>query len=384
MNNYFYLRKLVCVILTNFFFFYISISLAKANKNNKNILLPTNPHYELKLNLNEFSFLNSALVDGLNKYSGNAELDLNISKEENRIYWTISINNQRLMEVLGIYIAEKSVSILKNIDIDNIDAKGKIAMKVAKSLSSKIDYAQKNPIWNLENISGKIIEESNEWFINGEKGKYKITGILVDELKGYKETPIVAYGFVKVKGQIEVTKFIKKRVNTLELFVMSLCPFGQKAEKAVIDFLENYTSSPKPLLEIHYLFYKKDGKENGAFTSLHGDEEVAENLLQIVIRDKYPEFFFKYIIRRARDNDIPWFKLVEDIGLNYKDIQIITNVVEDEREELIQKEYDYASKTYGIYDGSPTYVWESKRVSSLGNIEYFHGLESSSSESCSK
>lgn len=362
----------------------VHISIAQEDGRPANKLAPQNPRYEIKLNLNEFSFLNSALVDGLDKYSGIAEFDLKIGKEGDNVFWTLSISNAQLIDVLGIYIAEKSLSIIKTIDIDNIDTQGKIAMRVAKSLSGKVDYAKKNPVWDLVQISGNVIEENGFWFIDGEEGKYKITEKSLGNLNDIKETPVVIYGFIKVKGQIEVTRFIKKKVNTLELFVMSLCPFGQQAEKKLIEFLENYSSRPKPILEIHYLFYMKNSDKDGIFASLHGEEEIEENLIQLVIRDKYPESFFSYLLLRAGDNEIPWFQIVEDIGLDYKDIQMITKTIEDERDALIQNEFNYVTKRYEIFDGSPTYVWESELVKDISKVKTFKGLKSSSLEACSQ
>jgi len=42
---------------------------------------------------------------------------------------------------------------------------------------------------------------------------------------------------------------------------------------------------------------------------------------------------------------------------------------------LIENEYGYVTGSYQIYDGSPTYIWESERVKDIRKVDAFNSLE---------
>ena len=92
------------------------------------------------------------------------------------------------------------------------------------------------------------------------------------------------------------------RQNTLELFVMSYCPFGTQAENALLD-AKNKNLLPAGLkLEIHYIG-DAEKKENGSydFRSLHGTPEWQENLRQLVIARDFPDKFYAYLMERNKN-----------------------------------------------------------------------------------
>jgi hypothetical protein len=194
----------------------------------------------------------------------------------------------------------------------------------------------------------------------------------------------LADGFVKVPGQFEPTRVIEQRTNTLELFVMSQCPFAQRAETKLYGFRDSPNVTQKPKLEVRYIFYKqqKDGK--GVYTSLHGEEEVTENLVQMVLRDRYAALFEPYVRQRATSGNLPWRKLLEQAGSSKLLLDEIEAAITSERDALIQAEYNYVTGQYGITDGSPSYVWESERVMDLTKIERFKALKDFTGQPCSK
>src|SRR6185503_5003946 len=74
--------------------------------------------------------------------------------------------------------------------------------------------------------------------------------------------------------------------NTLDLFVMSQCPFGRQAVHSVVEELLQQPSGNRPALRVRYIFYEqKDAQGNTSFTSLHGEPEIVENLVQIVLQE---------------------------------------------------------------------------------------------------
>ena len=342
------------------------------------------PRYLINLTLNEFSVLNVAEMDGLIKYGGGADFHLKIAKQGNEVVWTITIDNARLMELLGIFVGEKTMKLVQSLDLNSIDPNQKIALEAIKSLTLKMEHAQKNPVWDSLKISGVVLQDGTNWVIQAKDDKFKIVGNKTQSLSSKIGKPVVADGFVKMAGQFEVTRFVEKKQNTLELFVMSLCPFGQRAETALYSFLERTNINPAPNLEIRYIFYRqqKDGQE--VFAAMHGESEITENLVQIVIRDQFQQSFKTYLRLRTTNGSLPWPAVASEAGLGQDAIAEIEKTIVSQRYSLIRKEYDYVSGQHEVLDGSPSYVWESERVTDLKSIDEFSGMEDSAHGNCSR
>lgn len=377
MRRYCRHRLYVFLLVLVGFSFGAARSSAGEEEKAENKLSPQRPRYELKLNLNEYSVLNSSMIDGLKKYGGGAEFSLRMAKEGEEIVWTVTITNPKLMEVLDYWTAEKSAELVKAVDVHNLDAKSKLALATMKSLNERIAYARENPVYDPVRLSGLVLEEDGRLFIEGKQGKYEATGNHLEELGERKSKPVVAVGHIKVEDQIEVIAFLETKVNTLELFVMSMCPYAKIAEKSVLDFLETHSMEPKPELEVHYIFYKRNDNGKPVFTSMHGEKEIDENLVQMVIRDDYPWFYHDYLRERISNYDAQWAELAKVVGMSGNEIIIVKQLIERDRDSLIQKEYDYVTGTYQIYDGSPSYVWECERIVDIRSIEIFKELGSS-------
>src|SRR5262249_14785480 len=145
----------------------------------------------------------------------------------------------------------------QNLDVNNLDPNQKIALDTIKSLTQKLDYARKNPIWDSIRIAGTVAESGTNWILQTTNESVKIVGVALDKLSGYVGRSVLADGFLKVAGEFEVTRMLEKKENTLEIFVMSHCPFGQRAESKLLTFLNQTNADCKPKLEIHYVFYKQ-------------------------------------------------------------------------------------------------------------------------------
>lgn len=375
-----YSKERLSALLIFFTCFSLSIfqSSAKGEKKLENKLTPLNPRYELKLNLNEFSVFNSSIMGGLKKYGGGADFCLRMTKEAEEIVWTVTITDPKLIEVLTYWAAEESAELLNSLNIDSLDADGKLSLNAIKSLNEKISNAKKNPVWDVVRLSGSVVADNGSLFIEGNQGRLQVTGNYLAELSQRIGKRVIAVGFIKAKDQIEMTAFMEKKESTLELFVMSLCPYAKIAESSVLDFLKTYAGRSKPSLEIHYIFYRNINGGDTIFTSIHGEEELKEDLVQIVMRDRHPQLFYNYLLRRIANRDSLWEKSAKEVGLKDKEIRSIAQTIESERKKLIQQEYDYVTKTYGIYDGSPTYVWESEWVPDLRQVEVFKDMKFSS------
>jgi len=340
------------------------------------------PTYEISLNLNEYTVFNAAEVDGLLKYGGSGDFQLRMAKEGNEVIWNITIKNPRQMEVLRIYLGEEAIKLIPNTDPSNFDAKNRLMLGAVKSLGTKLDYAQKNPIWDSLTLSGTVTPAGSNWVLQGNEARFNLVGNKLPELKSRIGKHVVADGFMKLPGQFEVTRYIDQKTNTLELFVMSFCPFGQRAETMLYDFLGRTNISARPKLDIHYIFYKQNKDGNDVFVSMHGDEEVTEDLVQIMIRDNFPPAIFEAYIRlRNESGSTDWHKLAGQVGLSKDNIATIDTTITNARETLIRQEYDYVAAQCDIKDGSPSYIWESEKVADISKVPIFKGIDSPK-ESC--
>jgi len=89
-------------------------------------------------------------------------------------------------------------------------------------------------------------------------------------------------------NQSVVNKTVKANV-TIELFVMSQCPYGVQAEGLVKNVIDTFGGE----VNLSLRFIANEGA-NGSFTSLHGQNEVDEDLRQVCIIKYYPEKILNY------------------------------------------------------------------------------------------
>lgn len=375
-----------CRLVKFFFecaFFVLSLTVASAWINGgSGALGPTAPNYVLRLDLNEFSILNVSAMDDLTKYGGSVDLALTMNHDGNRIAWTVTLTNAVLLDALNIHVAQKAVKLIQSLDPLNLDTNSRIALLAIKSLTEKMDYARRNPEWDLVSLPGYVTQNQTNWVLNSEHGLFQLVGANLDALKWSNGTGIIASGYVKVPGQLEMVRFLEKKSHTLELFVMSHCPFGQRAGIALLDFLDKMTNTVKPTLQVRYIFYQNRAGDKEIFTALHGEDEVRENLAQIILRDHYPQVFPVYLRQRSRCVHQPFEQVAVQAGLAVSDIAAIEQTITRERETLIQREYDYAVGKHGILDGSPTYVWEGVKVADLRTVEAFKSLPDTPNGRC--
>lgn len=104
---------------------------------------------------------------------------------------------------------------------------------------------------------------------------------------------------------------------TLELFVMSYCPFGVQAEEKIIPIVKRFGDK----IDFKLRFIAR-GKESPSpqditpFTSLHGYPEVAENIRQLLIAREYPDRYLDYILCRGKKLEKSWEDCAEKLGMD--------------------------------------------------------------------
>ena len=118
---------------------------------------------------------------------------------------------------------------------------------------------------------------------------------------------------------------------TLELFVMSYCPYAVEAEKKIIPIVKEFGDR----IDFKLQFIAQEKQEPSAqditpFTSLHGYPEVAENIRQLLIAQEYPDRYLDYILCRGKKLNKSWEVCAEKLGINVERIQQLFDAPEAE------------------------------------------------------
>ena len=116
---------------------------------------------------------------------------------------------------------------------------------------------------------------------------------------------------------------------TLELFVMSYCPFGVQTEEKIVPIVKKFGDK----IDFRLQFIAQEKKEPSAqdispFTSLHGYPEVAENIRQLLIAKEYPDKYLDYILCRGKKLDKSWEDCAEKLGIDVVKIQALFDAPE--------------------------------------------------------
>ncbi len=119
---------------------------------------------------------------------------------------------------------------------------------------------------------------------------------------------------------------------TLELFVMSYCPFGVQAEEKIIPIVKEFGN--KIDFKLQFIAQEKEAssaQDITPFTSLHGYPEVAENIRQLLIAQEYPEQYLDYILCRGKKLDKSWEDCAEKLDIDVVKIQELFDSPEAEQ-----------------------------------------------------
>ncbi len=156
--------------------------------------------------------------------------------------------------------------------------------------------------------------------------------------------------------------------DVMDLFVMTQCPYGVRAENLVIQAKKNGTFPTGKTLNLRYIVdYNPTTK---TFNSMHGSGEWEEAVRQLLIAKYYPQKFWKYLEIRNQDyRSSRWDKAMEKAGI---DTHKIMKKFDGEGLELLKKQAAYA-KEFGV-SASPTVVWEGKVQMDLGSAATLEGF----------
>lgn len=348
---------------------------AAAGTSNIDPALPTPPSFALRFTLPEFSFLHSAAVVGVNRYGGEADFRVKLIKDGEELFTDVTLGDQRILDVWSLWMAERTSSVVGDSDLGALSAESRVALALAKAVNAKLADARLRPQYPELTIAGTVKAVDKRFFLETPKGGFELMGPVAPSIAALVGRSIRATGSHRLPGGFELAHFVERHPNTLEVFTMSQCPFGKRALASVIDRARSEPSAPR--LDVRYIFYRLDGSPAGSpqYTSLHGEAEIEEDLVQIVVRDTYPERFQAYLVERST-SDAPWSEVLHKAGLGAAEETYVRERITHEREALIAAEYAYVFGVHGIRDGSPTFVWESERIDDLNTLPWLRGLDS--------
>ncbi len=137
--------------------------------------------------------------------------------------------------------------------------------------------------------------------------------------------------------------------QTLDLFVMSMCPYGTRGLDAMQEILKTLGKNIK--FKIHYI---ADQDQQGGFRSLHGQPEVDEDIRELCAAKYYPESYMDYIWCRNKDIKGDW----EECAQKYPKIKSCFE--SSEGKQLLAKNIKLAKELQ--IGASPTWLVNNKYI----------------------
>lgn len=337
-------------------------------------LLPSTGRFELTLSYAEFTLLHDLARSAPGADTGRDELRVRLSNGPGGMAWIVSPEGSGLAERLEIAAAERIVALVDALDFTRgWSDSTRAGLAVAQALHSKIKHARTHLLGERVNLSGALRGDASGWKLEAGSGLYPLeVGALrsaPEDLAGHQ---VVVDAETQDGNQLKVLSMVERRLNTLDLFVMSLCGIAQRAELDVIGRMMSPREEVAPVLQIHYIFYRGKPGSGGGFTALHGEAEMRENVIQMILRDDYPASYWPYLrLRAARAG--PWEELAREAGLAAADVMEIARIAPEQREARVRKEFEAVALDWGVLDGSPALRWEGAPVRQLSEIPFFGG-----------
>lgn len=146
---------------------------------------------------------------------------------------------------------------------------------------------------------------------------------------------------------------------TAELFVMSKCPYGVQAVDGFIPVLDTFKGEVD--LEIDYIGRKGP---DGSLSSMHGEEEVQGNIIQLCAKEIAPQKYVEYLTcvnKQWRTIPANWETCAKEVGITPNELATCKDG--DKGQELLKASFMKAMSKGA--KGSPTIY--------IGGMEYSGG-----------
>lgn len=328
------------------------------------------PRYRLAFTPAEYAFACEAVQHGVERYGGNASVSVTAGKNGTECAWDVEISEPRLIEVWAYWVAELTTTYLSRMTLEQIDAQERRSLETARAVHAKLDAAIRSPFWESKTLSGRIVNTPTGLRLIAGVDTVEVLGEHRGSIGALEGRNVVARGSVRAIGTLTLENIVPIDKQTLEICIMGLCPYGKSALKRALTHVASVDRAQAPAIIPRFIFYRNPAGDSTAFSSLHGEAEVVENLVQMTIRDEFPTFLHKYLLARA-DSDQPWANVLAGIGCSQATIREIEGRALSNRQARMEAEYARVAGVYGILDGSPSYVWEGLAVSQLSDVALF-------------
>ena len=147
---------------------------------------------------------------------------------------------------------------------------------------------------------------------------------------------IIFIFFISFCESLNLSYAQQKPIN-IDLFVMSQCPYGVLAENSMIELRKEF----KEAIQINLYFIAQE--EKGEFRSLHGEQEVEEDIRQLVILKYWPDKFWDYLRIRNTNYFTPaWQSAALTAGLDIEKLNKLT--ISQEAKDLFRKNIQKAEE----------------------------------------
>ncbi len=111
--------------------------------------------------------------------------------------------------------------------------------------------------------------------------------------------------------------------NDIQVFVMSDCPYGKQAITALKQAVDNFGDAVT--YDVHYIA----NEQGGAFSSLHGQYEVDEDIVQLCVKEYSPDEWLDYINCRSTNGvkGIDWHTCANEAGISTVAVKTVEKCV---------------------------------------------------------
>ncbi|GEM_PF-3257677 len=156
----------------------------------------------------------------------------------------------------------------------------------------------------------------------------------------------------------------------LQLFVMSQCPYGVMAQKAMLAANASSTFPKGVALNFHYILSRMP-KEGGGFEyrSLHGRAELEEDIRQMIVQNNFGDKLMCYLAERLKAIDSSlWADALDKCSIDQAKFE---KLYKETGSQLLDKEYSL-SESYNI-SSSPTFLWKNRYL--LVGLDGLKGID---------
>ncbi|MDP8253818.1 MAG: cytochrome c biogenesis CcdA family protein [Candidatus Kaelpia aquatica] len=235
-------------------------------------------------------------------------------------YWPQKLSNYLLLtEEMSCFEALGKAG-LSYKEISNLRDKGEKLLKENMKVAQKLDI-RASPTFLWENV-------------------YLISGL-------NKIIKILEQKKVKVDKETDSLLGRKRIPGQLGIFVMSMCSYGQRAQRQIAKFIKENN------LPLDLKLYFIAEIEEGVITSMRGLDEIEEDIHQLLIQKYWPQKLYDYLLLTE---EMSCFEALEKVGLSYKKINNLR-----ERGERLLKENIKVAQEFGV-SASPTFLWENTSI----------------------